>query len=111
MSIDYGVVSERVRKARKMRGYTSEKLSEMVGFASESLRHIENGSSKPSLKKLYELAEALQVSMDYLTGRSPSFEDTVVTDSVIEQDLTDSQKRMLRKMVKDMLPTIKEFVD
>lgn len=110
MSIDYEIVSDRVRKARLLRGYTSDQLSEMVGFASESLRHIENGSSKPSLKKLYALAEALNVSMDYLTGRSPSFEDTIVTDMAGEQDLTDSQKRMLRKMVKDMIPTIKEFV-
>lgn len=110
MSIDYEIVSDRVRKARLMRGYTSDQLSEMVGFASESLRHIENGSSKPSLKKLYALAEALNVSMDYLTGRSPSFEDTIVADIAIKEDLTDNQKRMLRKLVKDMVPSIKEFV-
>lgn len=91
MSIDYEIVSDRVRKARIMRGYTSDQLSEMVGFASESLRHTENGSSKPSLKKLYALAEALNVSMDYLTGRSPSFEDTVVSDAAIEQNLSDKQ--------------------
>lgn len=110
MGIDYEVVSERVRKARMMRGYTSDQLSEMVGFASESLRHIENGSSKPSLRKLYELAEALNVSMDFLTGRSPSFEDTIVSTIAIEQNLSDGQKKMLRKVVKDLLPAIKEFV-
>ena len=110
MGIDYEVVSERVRKARMMRGYTSDQLSEMVGFASESLRHIENGSSKPSLRKLYELAEALNVSMDFLTGRSPSFEDTIDSTIAIEQNLSDGQKKMLRKVVKDLLPAIKEFV-
>ena len=110
MGIDYEVVSERVRKARMMRGCTSDQLSEMVGFASESLRHIENGSSKPSLRKLYELAEALNVSMDFLTGRSPSFEDTIVSTIAIEQNLSDGQKKMLRKVVKDLLPAIKEFV-
>lgn len=111
MSIDYEIVSDRIRKARLMRGYTSEQLSEMVDFAPESLRHIENGSSKPSLRKLYALAEALNVSMDYLTGRAPSFEDTIVMDTSNEQNLTDKQKKMLRKMVKDLIPTIKEFVD
>lgn len=111
MSIDYEVISDRVRKARLMRGYTSEQLSEMVDFAPESLRHIENGSSKPSLRKLYALAEALNVSMDYLTGRSSCFEDTVVADTAADQHLTDAQKKMLRKMVKDMIATIKEFVD
>lgn len=111
MSIDYEIVSDRVRKARLMRGYTSDQLSEMVDFAPESLRHIENGSSKPSLRKLYALAEALDVSLDYLTGRSPSFEDTVVTNLANEHNLTAKQKQMLRKVVKDMIPTIKEFVD
>lgn len=111
MSIDYEIVSNRVRKARLMRGYTSDQLSEMVDFAPESLRHIENGSSKPSLRKLYALAEALNVSMDYLTGRSPSFEDTIIAETAVEQDLSDKQKKMLRKMVKDMIPSIKEYVD
>ena len=111
MSIDYEIVSDRVRKARLMRGYTSDQLSEMVDFAPESLRHIENGSSKPSLRKLYALAEALNVSMDYLTGRSASFEDTIVTDLTNEHNLTSKQKQMLRKVVRDMIPTVKEFVD
>lgn len=110
MSIDYSVVGDRVRTARQMRGYTSDTLSEMVGFASESLRHIENGSSKPSLRKLYCIAEALNVSLDYLTGRVPTFEDTVVADAAIQCQLTDKQMSMLRKIVKDLIPSLTEYV-
>ena len=49
--------------------------------------------------------------MDYLTGRTSTFESVIVSDIAIEQNLSDKQKRMLRKMVKDLLPTVKEFVD
>ena len=110
MDIDYKVVGERVRNARIARGLTSEELSEKVNLASESLRHIETGSSKPSLRKLCSIAVALDVSLDYLVGRTPSFEDEICSEFGKAHNLTDWQMKMLRDLIDDVIPTITKYV-
>jgi len=106
MSIDYKVVGDRVRSARVKRGYTSEELSELVDLAPESLRHIENGSSKPSLRKLYTIAEVLNVSLDYLAGRTQSFQDRICDDFCDDRNLTEKQMNMLKDVISDIIPSI-----
>ena len=70
MDIDFILTGQRIREARKFRGWTADFLAEKVGLATESLRHIENASSKPSLQTLYKIATELDVSLDYITGRT-----------------------------------------
>ena len=62
MDIDFILTGQRIREARKFRGWTADFLAEKVGLATESLRHIENASSKPSLQTLYKIATELDVS-------------------------------------------------
>lgn len=44
MDIDFVLTGQRIREARKFRGWTADVLAEKVGLATESLRHIENAS-------------------------------------------------------------------
>ena len=81
MDLDFGLVGRRVREARIARGLTAEMLAERVDLATESLRHIEIGSSKPSLQALYRIASVLGVSMDYLTGRTASISESLMSEN------------------------------
>lgn len=110
MSIDLDIMGERIREIRKKRHMTAEELSAKLGIAVESLDHIECGNRKPSLPTLYSIAEILDVSLDYLTGRSPSQEVKLVRDEAITATLTPAQEAALQKMVKALIPTIKELV-
>lgn len=106
MNIDFSEVGRRIRAARQHKGVTAEQLSEKVGLASESLRHIENASSYPSLQTLYRIALVLNVSMDYLTGRTPLFADELSRN----YGITSAQEETLREIVENILPVITKRV-
>lgn len=102
MDMDFVLVGQRIRDARKARGLTAELLAERVELATESLRHIEIGASKPSLQALFRIASVLEVSLDYLTGRTPS-----ITDSFLnEKGLTPNQEKVMRDLIDGMMPII-----
>ena len=110
MSIDLEVMGQRIRKARRMRQLTAEVLAEQIGIATESLGHIECGNRRPSLVTPFEISEKLDVSLDYLTGRSDAPEVMAVLERTGAGNLTDRQKDALKKMVDSMIPFLKEFV-
>lgn len=45
-------------------------LGEMVSVKKQSINSLETGTSKPSFDVLLKLADALEVSLDYLVGRT-----------------------------------------
>lgn len=102
MDIDYSEIGRRIRNARQTRLMTAEKLAEEVGIASESLRHIENASSNPSLHTLFRIAVILCVSLDYLTGRIPELSD----DLSHSYGITQKQEQVLREIIDQILPII-----
>lgn len=110
MDIDFALVGSRIREVRNLRGLTSEQLSEIVELSSESLRHIEIGSSKPSLKKLFAIAEALNASLDYLTGRIPTFRESIAADYANGMSLNRQQMDMLGEVVSEMIPIVSRYV-
>ena len=63
------VFSERLRSAREMRELTQTELGTKAKLPSTSVAHFEAGSRKPSFDNLRKLAEALEVTTDYLLGR------------------------------------------
>ena len=110
MDIDFVLIGQRIREVRLLRKMTADTLAEKIGFATESLRHIEGGSSKPSLQSLYKIAVVLNVSMDYLTGLTSSFEDAVIKNCVTGVELSSEQEKMLRDIIKSMIPIITDYV-
>lgn len=106
MDIDYVEVGRRIRETRKLRGLTIEALSERVGLATDSLRHIEIAASYPSLQTLYRISAALQVSMDYIAGQTPTLTDCLVQD----HGLSTEQERMLREVVDSIVPIITKHI-
>lgn len=102
MDINFALVGRRVREARRARGLTAEMLAERVDLATESLRHIEIGSSKPSLQALYRIASVLGVSMDYLTGRTSSIAESLLD----ENGLSPKQEEVMRDLIDSMIPII-----
>jgi transcriptional regulator with XRE-family HTH domain len=62
-------IGDRLREARKNRRLTQEELSELSGVARENIGRYETGKSQPSIDVLLRLADALEVSTDYLFER------------------------------------------
>jgi transcriptional regulator with XRE-family HTH domain len=62
------IFPERLRALRVHRGFTLSQLGEMVGLSKTSLSGFETGRNEPSFGALIKLAQALDASLDYLTG-------------------------------------------
>lgn len=63
----------RLRHARvELRKMTQKQLSEAADIPATSIAHFETDNRKPSFENLAKLAEALEVTIDYLLGRSDS---------------------------------------
>jgi transcriptional regulator with XRE-family HTH domain len=63
------IFKERLRAARELRGYSQGVLAERAKMPPTSIAHFEGGSRKPSFDTLRRLANALEVTTDYLLGR------------------------------------------
>lgn len=64
------IFQERLKAARDLRGWSQSELGERAKMPSSSIAHFETGSRKPSFDTLRRLANALEVTTDYLLGRA-----------------------------------------
>ena len=55
-----------IQKYRKLNNLTQEKLAEMVNLSREYITRVENGQKNISLKKLFAIADALEVGFNQL---------------------------------------------
>lgn len=61
-----GVLGERVRELRKEHGWSQAALGQRIGTDSHRISRYENGHITPSVDALVKLADALEVTVDYL---------------------------------------------
>lgn len=59
-------VGERVKKARKNKGYTQEELAEKIGLSTGYIGFIEQGQRLPSIKTADKLARILGIKLSDL---------------------------------------------
>lgn len=79
---------------------TQQEIAEKTGIPSTSISHIEAGSRKPSLENFYKLIIVLNVSADYLLGRTEHFSDLGV-DPIAKsiQELPEFEREMIKKFI------------
>ena len=63
------IFQKRLRAARELRQFSQSDLGKLAGIPPSSVAHFETGSRKPSFDTLRRLANALEVTTDYLLGR------------------------------------------
>ncbi|MFG6117194.1 helix-turn-helix domain-containing protein [Halobacillus sp. MO56] len=64
------MLSQRLKYSRKTKGLTQNELANKIKTTKGTISNYENGYSTPSNEMLISLANALDVSIDYLLGRS-----------------------------------------
>lgn len=60
----------RIIEIRKEKQMSQEQLARTLGATPTTVGRYERGEVKPSIEMAVKIAEALEVSLDYLTGRS-----------------------------------------
>ena len=111
MDINIIAMGQRIRSSRREKNISSEVLAEKIGIAVESLWHIENGARNTSLQTLCNIAEALDVSVDYLLGRSDTYLEHArnrLRAGVVNTGLR-FRKQSYRRTGKDSHGTVPEY--
>lgn len=61
--------NKRLRQMRMKRGFTQQRLADSIDIALRSYQCYETGTRTPNYELLVQLADVLDVSLDYLMGR------------------------------------------
>lgn len=64
-----------IKKLRKKLGYNQTKLQHEVGVSESSIQAYEQNVKIPSLVNAYNLADALNCSIDFIVGRNNELEN------------------------------------
>lgn len=111
------VTAKRVKTLRLKKGLTQKSLGELVGVSEAFISMIESRSStnkRPSGKTISLIAEALNVSTDYLLGLSntedllPYSDTRREFEAIIEkvEQLDEDKRVMVIKMIQSMVKTL-----
>ena len=100
-------LSEKIRKVRKDKGLTLEGLANKVGSSKSYIWQIETDSKiKPSAQLIAKIAEALDVTVDYLVREE--IKETYVPQPTSEQEVFLTRKEAA-DFLKISLPTLDKW--
>ena len=89
----------RLLQTRKTRELNQDELAKKADLQSTAISHFESGTRKPSFDNLRKLADALEVSIDYLMGRTDNVSGSQAVEAEIFRDygnLTDDDRELAR---------------
>jgi transcriptional regulator with XRE-family HTH domain len=108
---------DRLRAARKAKGWTLATLARKTGITEGHISHCEDGKFIPKMNTLMYLADALEVSMDWLSGRlgyddgneiGKCLQQEQIINALVQIDKLAEQLNGLRDFLKNDIYTIKE---
>lgn len=91
-----------LRNIRKKKGFTQEKMAQLLNMGQSSYAKWENGRTEPTLKSIIELSKILDISTDELLGTKYNQTDW--------KPLREFEKPNLAKISKEELDTLKHSI-
>jgi transcriptional regulator with XRE-family HTH domain len=86
-------VGKRLRRRRRLLGLTQQQLAESVGIRFQQIQKYECGANRVSASRLFELAESLDVPVQYfyegLSQRDERDADTLSADILSQKETMD----------------------
>jgi len=99
--------AQRLKKARIDKGLSQTELGHLAGIHYTQIGRYENKGAQPSAVILAKLANALEVSSDYLTNGTP---DDLAESSLTDKELL-NQFKIIEKMPDEKKSVVKIFLD
>ena len=96
------VFPARLRRARELRGLGQADVAARSGIQPSAISHFETGNRKPSFDNLRRLAQALDVTTDFLIGRVDEIGATGAADRLYRniQQLQTSDREFIEDWIK-----------
>ena len=88
-------LGQKIREARKSKGYTRHVLAEKAGIGEVYLGEIERGLKMPSLNSFLRIVTALDISADYILREELPSGKEYIFDEITQKlkDLTLKQRK------------------
>jgi transcriptional regulator with XRE-family HTH domain len=91
------MLHERIRQTRLKRNKTQDEMAEILGMTRGGYSSYETGKNIPPADRLSTIADTLQVSTDYLLGRSEMpFQIYAILE---DEGLSDTEKQLMKKFM------------
>jgi transcriptional regulator with XRE-family HTH domain len=95
---------EKLKKSRNEAGLSQEKLAEMIMVSRSAIAKWETDKGMPDISNLKLLAQALNISIDYLLDDGTRIDMSVIRKSITLSDYTDKKITVWnKKKIKDKL--------
>lgn len=110
MKLDYAVIGKRIQRLRKSKHISQELLAEMIGLSLSYVSYIERGIKFMSIETLIKIANALEVTPDYIlsdslkshkTTTSNEFADIFSDCSNFEARIILDSSRALKRVLRE----------
>ena len=105
-----GVLGKRLREARQFRNITQEQLAEKADITRAMIGRYETTDQMPSLDTLLRISDALDVSTDFLLGRTDSIAHTNMENCQNYTPVADIKSSKVPKNRKEMENLIRTIV-
>ncbi len=102
MAMDYASIGLRIKHARNEKGFTQEKLADMLNISRIQVAYIENGNRGISLELMVDIANALDVPVGELLADNLSAADKIADSDLryILLDCTTQEESIITKTAK-----------
>ena len=110
MELDFTAVGKRIKKARQKKGYSQEKLAEMVDLSQQHIGNIEVGNNKFSISVLLDICNCLDTTPDALLFDNLSYDITSFDQDFKEllNDATPKERAILYENARELLRILQE---
>jgi transcriptional regulator with XRE-family HTH domain len=89
-------VGERLFKTRRARGFSQEELGKKINISKRMIAHYESADGDPTIETLKKMADALSVTVSYLTGESTQKAMPTIINPKLRRHLEKFQKLPLK---------------
>lgn len=109
--MDYVAIGRRIKRMRKARDLSQEKLAEFADISTVHMSHIENGITKLSLPVIVAIADALDVRVDSLLYDTPRGGASIAMDEIaaILADCDGKQAAFIADIVRAAKASLDEY--
>lgn len=104
-NLDYIAVGKRIKKIRKQKNYTQEKVAEIADLSTKYISEIELGKKEGRLDTYFRIALALDVSVDEF------LKDSVPSNTVAFERNFNTLYKNFGKIRREMLLDFMSFLD
>ena len=103
-NIDYKELGKRIRAERRKQDLTQEKLAEMANISDSFMGHIERGGRTLSIETLAKLANALNLSIEYIICREFNYQPDMLPAEILDalNRMSGNQRKVFLNMMKTL---------